>query len=319
MSDLIPETEVEELDLTAPVVKPRTFILHHRDCDGYAAGAIAFTSLAEESRTLEIKGVQYGEVFPIELDALLPTDRIFILDFSYKRDLLLDVYGRVEQLVVLDHHKSAEEDLQGLSFAKFDMNKSGALLAWEYFVPEYPASPQVIMLDCYDLWNKKHPDYTWDQIAAFQMACEAQEGNLQFWVKLISAYHIDPELSKLGEELYQKFKNSVKHVKEAISTEIVTIDGQKGVCFFCEEQVSLMSDALYNDPELDVTWSACFSERKGNWIVSLRSKNKDIFPVLPWAKKLGGGGHLASAGATLDSSENLEAPDVIPRFVRKLS
>jgi oligoribonuclease NrnB/cAMP/cGMP phosphodiesterase (DHH superfamily) len=60
---------------------------------------------------------------------------VYILDFSYDEETLRNLYKKVE-VVVLDHHKTAEKDLKDLSFAKFDMNKSGAMMAWEYFHPE---------------------------------------------------------------------------------------------------------------------------------------------------------------------------------------
>jgi len=33
-------------------------------------------------------------------------------------------------VVVLDHHQTAQKALEGLNFAHFDMTKSGAVLAW---------------------------------------------------------------------------------------------------------------------------------------------------------------------------------------------
>ena len=311
------ELEYVNLDFVPPVRKPHVFILCHRDCDGWGAGAIAYNCLADSDHTLVVKGVQYGEPLP-EMD-LQAVDQVYILDFSYDRETLLDIHSKVAKLVVLDHHLSAQEALEGLPFAHFDMTKSGILLAWEYFVPEYPAPEQVELLNAYDLWNKKHPKYTWDEIATFQMACAAQEGSLGFWSALMNGYVIDPKLRELGQDLYQKFQASVRHVLEAPTTEYVTIDDQPGVCFFSENEISLMSDALYSQTENSVTWTACFFQRKGHWVVSFRSPDPTKFVVLPWAKKLGGGGHLSAAGAKLFAVEEIDAVDLVPRLIRLLT
>jgi oligoribonuclease NrnB/cAMP/cGMP phosphodiesterase (DHH superfamily) len=69
---------------------------------------------------------------------------VFIVDFSYKRPVMLNLLESAHAVTVLDHHKSAEAELAGLAdeFAEwpagqepeitFDMHKSGARLAWEY-------------------------------------------------------------------------------------------------------------------------------------------------------------------------------------------
>ena len=57
---------------------------------------------------------------------------VFIVDFSYPRTILEEMEESAESLVVIDHHKTAEEDLRGLDYCHFDMTHSGAYLAWEY-------------------------------------------------------------------------------------------------------------------------------------------------------------------------------------------
>ena len=58
---------------------------------------------------------------------------------------------------VLDHHKTAEEELRGLPYAKFDMNKSGAMLAWEHFFPNGKPPRLVEYVQDRDLWKYELP------------------------------------------------------------------------------------------------------------------------------------------------------------------
>lgn len=67
---------------------------------------------------------------------------VYLCDFSYSRAYLTEVVlPRANNVVMLDHHKSAIEDVAGLdlTFSNFDMsrctiNNSGAMIAWYYFV-----------------------------------------------------------------------------------------------------------------------------------------------------------------------------------------
>jgi nanoRNase/pAp phosphatase (c-di-AMP/oligoRNAs hydrolase) len=58
---------------------------------------------------------------------------VYMLDISWDRKTILDLRERAKDLLIIDHHATAEKELGGLDFAIFDMNKSGAVLTWEYF------------------------------------------------------------------------------------------------------------------------------------------------------------------------------------------
>lgn len=107
--------------------RPHTYVLYHRDADGFASAFAAWCALGYAGVTYI--SVQYGEPLPAMADG----SRVFIVDFSYKRTVLMDLCQRMREVVVLDHHKTAEEELRGLACATFDMEKAGCQLAWDYF------------------------------------------------------------------------------------------------------------------------------------------------------------------------------------------
>jgi hypothetical protein len=93
-----------------------------------------------------------------------PIGKSTFLDFCYKRDVLFRMVGDARHLVVLDHHKTAEADLAGFEddctendvpfpTIVFDMEKSGARLAWEHFYPSKPAPWLVGYVEDRDLWR----------------------------------------------------------------------------------------------------------------------------------------------------------------------
>ena len=54
---------------------------------------------------------------------------------------------------VLDHHATAAEDLAGLPFVTIDLDRSGAVLAWEHFHPGRPVPLLLRYVQDRDLWR----------------------------------------------------------------------------------------------------------------------------------------------------------------------
>src|ERR1700685_2580125 len=65
---------------------------------------------------------------------------VVMVDFSYKRPALLEMAKTAETILVIDHHKTAAEDLASLPVpnidAVFDMEHSGAMLTWAHYFPD---------------------------------------------------------------------------------------------------------------------------------------------------------------------------------------
>jgi uncharacterized protein len=141
----------------------KTYVLYHSNCwDGFCAAWIAQSVL---SKGAEYIPVQYGEPLPeIENDSV-----VYILDFSYKRDVMKELISKMSQVIVLDHHKTAQAELEGLaaefsdSFVHkspvivFDREKSGGRLTWEHFYGDRSVPLIVRMTEDRDLWRWKLP------------------------------------------------------------------------------------------------------------------------------------------------------------------
>lgn len=132
----IPDSHIRrhrDADEGVDVVK---HVLYHANCyDGFGAAFAAWKKFGDQAEYIP---VSYGQDAPF----ILESEGIFIIDFSYPINTLNNL-SQIAPVVVLDHHKTAEEALSphvGKDNPKiiFDMNKSGALLAWEYFHPETP-------------------------------------------------------------------------------------------------------------------------------------------------------------------------------------
>jgi len=125
----------------------KRFVLYHGNCwDGFGAAWAAWRALGDKATYIP---VLYGLPPPD-----LPRGAVVsILDFSYPRGVLLHLRKMCSALDVLDHHKSAEAELEGLNFCYFDMDRSGAVLAWEWWHGLEPVPLLLKYVQDRDLWR----------------------------------------------------------------------------------------------------------------------------------------------------------------------
>jgi oligoribonuclease NrnB/cAMP/cGMP phosphodiesterase (DHH superfamily) len=83
---------------------------------------------------------------------------VAIVDFSFKRPVLLEMMRSAKSLIVIDHHKTAAADLEGLDAnTVFDMDKSGAVLSWEWFHPGTAVPRLLQFVQDRDIWTWRLP------------------------------------------------------------------------------------------------------------------------------------------------------------------
>lgn len=136
----------------------KTYILYHAQCpDGFGAAFAAWKVLGN---TAEYFAVSHGYAPPkMEKNA-----QVYLVDFCYPKDILLEIVRNAHQVTVLDHHQTAEADLQSIDLQAFpnlsitfDMHKSGAVLAWEHF-HQAPVPDLLKFIEDKDLWLFKLPN-----------------------------------------------------------------------------------------------------------------------------------------------------------------
>lgn len=130
------------------MTKNKPIIIYHSPCpDGWTSAWVAAMAFGGEENV---------ELFPSAHGAPPPdvADReVYILDYSYSRGMLTKMSEDAQNLVVLDHHKTSMQELKGLHYAVFDMNRSGAGITWDYFNPGVAKPPLVQYVQDKDLWN----------------------------------------------------------------------------------------------------------------------------------------------------------------------
>lgn len=258
-------------------------VLHHANClDGTGAKYAAWTKFQDNATYIP---VQYGQPAPIIPDG----HDVFILDFSYDRDTLEAIKQRSKSLLVLDHHKSAEIALQGLEYAKFDMQKSGAVLAWEHFQPGKEIPDLLKAVQDRDLWKFELP-YT-KEITAY---LPILNGGMREWGEVATDSTLFNHAANAG---WNKLKFDKLEIDSFLKS-VIVVDYAGHRCGFCNTNtlISEKGNAICEQMPVDFSLTY-FVDMKGTATLSFRSKPGG-FNVRSLAEELGGGGHNNAAGAS---------------------
>ena len=88
----------------------------------------------------------------------VPAEHFLFVDFCPKAEVVSELLSMGKEVTILDHHKTAQADVAALRLEdnlnmNFDMTKSGARLAWEYFFDVVPSLVEYV--EDRDLWKWK--------------------------------------------------------------------------------------------------------------------------------------------------------------------
>lgn len=274
--------------------------IYHGGCDdGFGAAWAVRHALGDK---VEIVAGQYGRDPPD-----VAGRDVILVDFSYKRPVLEEMAKTARSILILDHHKTAQEDLSVFprvidrldwesqatmgvgAMVLFDMDRSGAGIAWDFFHTKNghtEARPKFIdYLEDRDLWRKSLPgsdeftialrsypmDFaTWDGLVRGGPTALVEEGtSIQRYYRLrVEEFKRGAYLSELAGVPCMAV-NAPYFAASEVAGELSAMDGaQFGLCYF--------------------------EGSNGDYFYSLRSRGD--FDVSAIAKQFGGGGHKNAAG-----------------------
>src|SRR3989344_4009160 len=248
---------------------PKPLILYHgRNCpDGFGAALAAWLYYGDSA---EYVGLDHGDVKSADDLPPLQGRAVYILDFSFAAEVMAAIDERAAKLVMLDHHKSAAEKLTGFAcrcgVVHFDMSKSGARLAWEFFHPHEPIPELLKYVEDRDIWK-----WEFAESAAF-----TPEQLKEFMVR--------------GEAMDQKYKKLCADIAEGAQP--LVFNGITGLMVNAPGMFhSLVGDILSaKTGTFALMWSAGEKGVK----VGLRAQRN--FDCIALAESMGGGGHAQACG-----------------------
>lgn len=295
-----------------------TKIIYHGGCpDGIAAAWVFQSYYALFGLSIETFGWRYGTPAPD-----CTGEYVAILDFSFPRHEMEKIVSEANYVLVLDHHKTAMaslSDLPGKNITVgyqtyinlhivFDMNKSGAQLAWEW-VHKHTKTPWFISyIQDRDLWTW-HLDHSrevneWLRQGKYltfegleRLWTNILEGKEEIdlaYFKLQGSYYLDPRVKLITNEA-KRSKLCSLHTPSGEEYIVRAIDCSYDIASDVGSQIMNM----YDDCNFVLIWRYDFEE--GTWPCSLRSKDEKT-DVSEIAKAWGGGGHRNAAGMCIKSN-----------------
>lgn len=227
---------------------------------------------------------------------------MYVLDFAYPREWMLEMDKVAYRLKVLDHHISAATDLKGLSFAHIDTSRSGASLTWDMLV----GGPRPLLVDfveSVDLWKER---FVWAPQALERLALEPRTFGV--WDELAQWDLRQWEaFAEEGRPLYSERARSREWYFDA--RHAVTLRGVSGLASCAPADFS--SDLGHLLAKDSGTFGMTYQLQDGILRVSLRSIAP--FSVEALARHYGGGGHPQAAGFGMRAADaTRRAPELLP-------
>jgi oligoribonuclease NrnB/cAMP/cGMP phosphodiesterase (DHH superfamily) len=291
----------------------KTMCIYHGNCaDGFGAAWVVRKALGDQVEF--VPGV-YGEEPPD-----VTGKNVILVDFSYKYDVLSSLAYKANSIIVLDHHKSAAADLSrfepfhagieqdtkhddgsvllgwktahdmaclqnGPAIACcFDMERSGAMLAWDHFFPDQEPPALLLHIEDRDLWLFKLEGTREIQANLFSYPYD-----FEVWDKLMEADVLS--LVSDGAAIERKHHKDVAELV-GVTKRRMKIGGYDVPA--ASLPYTLTSDAGHLMAKGE-PFAACYWDTPTGRVFSLRSTEQGL-DVSEIAASYGGGGHRNASG-----------------------
>ena len=270
----------------------KALCIYHKGCtDGYTAAWIVRNELGENN--VDFHASLYGDPIP-DVD----NRDVYIVDFSYPPDVMLDIATTAKSLTVIDHHKTAAHIIELSSKTPvtviYDTNKSGANLTWEFFNPYMGTPDLVAYVEDRDLWKFVLPDSkevnAWIRSFDYQfdnydnMHCAFEDGKIEDIISQGSA------ILRAEQKMVLEICKQTHHFHKIGGYTVPVCN----TSYLLASEVGHQLCKMFPDHE----FAATYSDNDCIRTYSLRSNNG--FDVSAIAKTFGGGGHNAAAGYTIE-------------------
>ena len=306
-------------ELTEPIKK--AFVVHHNaDADGRLSGYIACEYYKEQGFEVVPIGWDY-HYDPSNLFLLLKEQRegerhikecyqdvIVITDISLPKssmEALHYISPSFNDVVWIDHHKSAIEELEVLGFTGIrEVGVAACELAWKFFYPNEDIPIAIKLAGQYDVWKKDGEYSWWVKVIPFQFFLKGQDLDIasqrgrEMCQWLCDTDENEPDFENwmdLGNKLVEAETERCKKLSffrtkfEGVDFTVLNGMGSSTVFEFAEKTGQALMCFWFNSNNV-----VMFRMYHGT------DKSLDLSSI---AKKWGGGGHKGACGFHVDQDD----------------
>lgn len=265
-------------------------VIVHKNCqDGFGSALAAWMLIGEEN--VEYHYMQYSDEPPD-----VKGKNVAIIDFTFPKEVILKMLEEANTFILLDHHKSAMNELGQVQNTVFDMSKSGARMAYEFFHPNKEVPRLIRLIEDRDIWSWTEPDSK-EFHAAFPIVTQT----FSDYYELIRSPILIDILIDQGKAII-KF-NDMYIEKKAKDICMRTMNGLRTAVVNSTYLISELGNYLAKKEYIDMALIWFWDSKKNKYMCSLRSVGDIDVSII--AKSLGGGGHKHASGFICDNINNL--------------
>lgn len=287
-----------ELNFDHLIMKPEEvdFIIYHGNCmDGF--GCVVSAELYRRDNFPQ-KQMTYYPASYTKQPPDVTNKNVLICDFSYKKNIMFDIIKTANKVVILDHHKTAENDLAEIKNENkvFNMNFSGSYITWKYFHPLKEVPKLIEYIQDNDIWKKQLPHTL--EFTAYLMSLPMTYDE---YSKLLDNEFIEKEVFIQGSGMVKQNQMNIDYALMNVAPKFMEIDNK--YYFVCHLNSSVLKSEignkmLYKFPFSNFSVIYSINDYSNSTMMSLRSSSTrtDVSEIAKYYK---GGGHRNASGLNL--------------------
>ena len=274
----------------------KVVVIYHDQCrDGFGAAYAAWKKFGDDASYIPRKTQD-----PVPEG--LTHKEIYIVDYSYNKEQLDELVAKNKSVVVIDHHATSEVAVRSFKHNVFDMEHSGAVLAWHYFHPHSEVPKLLLYIEDHDLWKFKK-----EHNREFGAALGEYNQDFETWDRLVENLSDRDDFSKFISHGATLAGFEDKLVQKLLTfREKIEFEGNEMYAVNCSRIYrSIVANKLaeLNKSEGKLAMAIVYYRYDARVHCSLRSIG-DV-DVSKMAEKYGGGGHKNASSIRVKSFTEL--------------
>jgi oligoribonuclease NrnB/cAMP/cGMP phosphodiesterase (DHH superfamily) len=263
------------------MIEQKIVVFYHGNCpDGFGGAYAAWKKFGDSAAYVPLK---YGKAFDYDVTG----KEVYFIDFSFPKPEMDAIAAKAGAFTALDHHEGTKDVVESMPNHVYDVSRSGAVIAWQFFHPDTPVPLLLQYVQEGDLYRFALPNshailtYVYTRLFEFTV-----------WDELERMLEDETELARIIDRgsIYNEYTQLLvdKIVKDA---EPVRFEGYDVYLASCARAfVSYVGNLLAKEhPPL----ALIVSVRGGELRVSMRGNGTvDLSKI---AQKYGGNGHPNAA------------------------
>jgi len=274
-------------------------VIYHSPCqDGFTCCSIANMYYKSIQKEVEYIGASHRyHNFP-KLFEKIKNKNILICDFSYKKDIMTEIMKITKNVLIIDHHISAMEELIGIPVSNkiFDMKHCGAYLTWNYFFPEMETPLFVKYVEDNDIWTKKM--YMTREITAY---ISLLDFDLELYGELLlqNEEYFEKNVIEKGKILLLQENKQIEIMLKKSTVKMIEYNDNIYFVGMCNSTVNPNETGNKMLEKYDCNFSIVYSIKDNQYNISFRSDDQrtDVHKIAKTCN--GGGGHRNASGCIL--------------------